>query len=183
VEILRAAAAVFRRHGYHGASVQEIARELGMTKGNLYYYFKDKEEILYFCHDYSLDLLLDLLKREKADGRAPAERLRQLIVAFVHMIIDELKGTALTLDLKALSPAHLRRVIAKRDRFDRAIRLVIEEGMRQGAFAPGDPKLLAFAILGAVNWITRWFDPGGKATSDEIGRTFADYLIAGLAGR
>jgi AcrR family transcriptional regulator len=180
VEILKAAAAVFRRHGYHGASVQKIAHELGMTKGNLYYYFKDKEEILYFCHDYSLDLLLDLLKRETADGRGPAERLRQLIVAFVHMIIDELKGTALTLDLLALSPAHLRRVIAKRDRFDRAIRRLIEEGMREGVFARGDPKLLAFAILGTVNWITRWFDPSGEATSDAIGRTFADYLIAGL---
>jgi TetR/AcrR family transcriptional regulator len=180
VEILRSAAGAFRRRGYHGASVDEIARALHMTKGNLYYYFKSKEEILYFCHDYSLDILLDLLRRTQREGGAPERRLRALIEAFVHMIIDELHGTALTMDLQALSPRLLRRVIAKRDRFDRGIRRVLREGMKTGAFAPGDPKLLTFAILGAVNWITRWFDPRGPARSDEIARAFADYLLAGL---
>jgi AcrR family transcriptional regulator len=180
VEILQAAAAAFRRRGYHGASVEEIARALRMTKGSLYYYFKNKQEILYFCHDYSLDILLDLLSRVEAEGRAPDQRLRQLVVAFVHMIIDELKGTALTMDLQALPPGLLRKVIAKRDRFDRGVRRIIREGMDAGIFAPGDPKLLAFAILGAVNWITRWFDPRGAATSQEIGEAFADYLLAGL---
>jgi AcrR family transcriptional regulator len=180
VEILRSAAAAFRRRGYHGASVDEIARALHMTKGNLYYYFESKEEILYFCHDYSLDILLDLLRRTERGGGPPERRLRALIEAFVHMIIDELHGTALTMDLQALSPRHLRRVIAKRDRFDRGIRRVVEEGMAAGAFTRGDPKLVTFAILGAVNWITRWFDPRGPARSDDIARAFADYLVAGL---
>jgi TetR/AcrR family transcriptional regulator len=180
VEILKSAAAAFRRRGYHGASVEEIARTLRMTKGNLYYYFKDKEEILFFCHDYSLDILLDLLTRVQKEGGSPEDRLRTLIEAFVHMIIDELQGTALTMDLGALSPRLLRKVIAKRDRFDRGIRRIIAEGMETGVFTPGDPKLRTFAILGAVNWITRWFDPRGPARSDQIGRTFADFLLAGL---
>jgi TetR/AcrR family transcriptional regulator len=180
VEILKSAAAAFRRRGYHGASVEEIARALQMTKGSLYYYFKSKEEILYFCHDYSLDILLDLLKEAEADGRRPDEKLRWLIAAFVRMIIDELHGTALTLDLQALSRAHLRKVIAKRDRFDRGVRHILDEGIALGVFAPADPKLLAFAILGSINWIARWFDPSGPARSDEIARTFADYLLAGL---
>ena len=180
VEILRSAAAAFRRRGYHGASVGEIARDLHMTKGSLYYYFKNKEEILYFCHDYSLDILLDLLAPVEKETRSPDERLRQLIVSFVHMIIDELQGTALTMDLQALSPRLLRRVIAKRDLFDRGVRRILKEGMERGLFAPGDPKLLTFAILGAVNWITRWFDPKGPARSEEIAQAFADYLLAGL---
>jgi AcrR family transcriptional regulator len=180
VEILKSAASAFRRRGYHGASMAEISRALRMTKGSLYYYFRNKEEILYFCHDYSLDILLDLLEQVEADGRAPDERLRRLVVSFVHMIIDELQGTALTMDLQALSPPLLRKVIAKRDRFDRGVRRVLKEGMDRGLFARGDPKLLAFAILGAVNWITRWFDPRGPASSDEIGEAFADYLLAGL---
>jgi TetR/AcrR family transcriptional regulator len=180
VEILKTAAAAFRERGYHGASVEEIAHALQMTKGNLYYYFKDKEEILFFCHDYSLDILLDLLKRVEKQGGSPERRLRTLIEAFVHMIIDELQGTALTMDLQALRPRLLRKVIAKRDRFDRAIRRILREGMDKGAFAAGDPKLLTFAILGAVNWITRWFDPKGPARSDEIARTFSSFLLAGL---
>ena len=180
IEILRSAAAAFRRRGYHGASVEEIASALHMTKGNLYYYFQSKEEILYFCHDYSLDILLDLLRRTEAAGGAPEKRLRALIEAFVHMIIDELHGTALTMDLQALSPPLLKRIIAKRDRFDHGIRSILQEGMEQGLFTPGDPKLLSFAILGAVNWITRWFDPAGSASSEQIGQSFAEYLVRGL---
>jgi AcrR family transcriptional regulator len=179
-EILRSAVSAFRRRGYHGASVDEIARTLGMTKGNLYYYFRNKEEILFFCHDWSLDILLDRLREVQKEGGPPDRRLRRLIVAFVHMIIDELHGTALTLDLQALSPAHLKRVIAKRDRFDRGLRRIIEDGIASGTFAPGDPKLLTFAVLGAANWITRWYDPRGPATSDEIGHAFADFLLRGL---
>jgi AcrR family transcriptional regulator len=151
-----------------------------MTKGSLYYYFKNKEEILYFCHDYSLEILLDLLKEVEAGKEPPDVKLKRLVEAFIHVILDELHGTALTMDLQALSPPLLRKVIAKRDRFDRGIRAVIQQGMDRRIFAPGDAKLLTFAILGAVNWITRWFDPAGPARSEQIARAFADYLVAGL---
>lgn len=172
---------MFRKRGYHGASVDRIARALRMTKGSLYYYFRDKQEILYFCHDYSVDILLRLLRDVGRAGGPPEARLRALIVGFVHMILDDLHGTALTMDVQALSPRLLRRVVAKRDRFDRGVRALVREGMRSGAFAPGDPKLVSFAILGAVNWITRWYDPRGPARTGEIAEAFADFLMRGLA--
>jgi AcrR family transcriptional regulator len=180
LEILKSAAAAFRHRGYYGASVDEIARALHMTKGNLYYYFQDKEEILFACHQYALDLLLKVLDRVESRPYPPEEKLRRLIVAFVHTMIDELGGTSLTLDLPALGPQRLKIVIAKRDRFDQGIRQVIAEGMQTGVFRPSDPKLLTFAILGAINWIPYWFDPNGGATSLEIAEEFAEYLIAGL---
>ena len=183
VEILESAAAAFRRRGYHGASMGEIARALRMTKGSLYYYFENKEEILFFCHDYSLDILLETLARIESTRGTPAAKLRALVESFVHHILDDLRGTAMTLDFQALSPPLLRRVIAKRDRFDRGIRRLLQEGMDEGAFSPGDPKLLTFAILGAVNWMPRWFDPEGAASSEEIGRVFGEYLVEGLKQR
>lgn len=180
VEILKSAAAAFRRLGYHGATVEEIAAALHMKKGNLYYYFRNKEEILFACHQYSLDRLLTLLDEVERSGVAPEDKLRRLIVAFVHTILDELHGTALFLDLEALSPAHLRTVIARRDRFDKGMREVLKEGIRSGTFIYADAKLISFAILGAVNWIPRWYSPEGPSTSQEIADRFADYLIAGL---
>ena len=180
VQILRSAAAAFGRLGYHGATVEQIAAALHMKKGNLYYYFRNKEDILFACHQYSLDRLHELLEETERSGVAPEDKLRRLIVSFVHTILDELHGTALFLDLEALSPAHLKTVILRRDRFDRGIRRVLEEGMASRAFKRSDPKLLTFAILGAVNWIPRWFDPRGSASSQEIAGRFADYLIAGL---
>lgn len=180
VDILKSAAAAFRRLGYHGATVEQIASALHMKKGNLYYYFKNKEEILFACHQYSLDRLMELLDAIERTGATPDEKLRQLIVAFVHTILDELHGTALFLDLEALSPAHLKAVIVRRDRFDRGMRQIVEQGIESGLFVSSDAKLLSFAILGAVNWIPRWFNPEGPSTSQQIGDRFADYLIAGL---
>ncbi len=180
LEILKSAAAAFRHRGYYGASVDEIARALHMTKGNLYYYFQDKEEILFACHQYALDLLLKVLERVEGRTYPPEEKLRRLIVAFVHTMIDELGGTSLTLDLQALAAPRLKTVIAKRDRFDQGIRQIIAEGIETGVFRQADPKLLTFAILGSINWIPYWFDPSGGATSVEIAEEFAEYLIAGL---
>jgi len=180
VEILKAAAAAFRKLGYHGATVEEIAAALHMKKGNLYYYFRNKEEILFACHQYSLDRLLAILDDIERSGVSPDQKLRRLISAFVHTILDELHGTALGLDLEALSPAHLRTVIVRRDRFDKGMREVLKEGIRSGAFVYADAKLLSFAILGAVNWIPRWYNPDGPSTSEEIAEIFADYLIGGL---
>ena len=180
INILKSAAKAFRKLGYHGATVEQIAAALHMKKGNLYYYFKNKEAILFACHQYSLDRLMQLLDEADRSGLLPDEKLRRLVVAFVHTILDELHGTALFLDLEALSTAHLRAVIVRRDQFDRGVRRIVEEGMSSGVFAPGDPKLLAFALFGAVNWIPRWYNPDGPASSQTIADLFADYLIAGL---
>jgi TetR/AcrR family transcriptional regulator len=71
-------------------------------------------------------------------------------------------------------------VISKRDQFDHGIRAIIQQGIDQGQFRPGDPKMIEFAMMGAVNWIAKWFVPEGPATSDQIGDAFADYLVGGL---
>jgi AcrR family transcriptional regulator len=180
IEILRAAAAIFRRRGYHGASVDQIASALNMAPGNLYYYFRNKEEILYACHDYSLGLILKELKEVEQSGLPPDRQIHRLIAAFVHLFIDVLHGTAWTLEVEALSPPLLKKVIARRDRIDRAFRKIIGDGVTSGQFARRDPKLTSFVIFGAINWIPRWYDPAGRATSHEIAQVFADYLVAGL---
>jgi AcrR family transcriptional regulator len=183
IEILRAAAAVFRRRGYHGASVDQIARALKMAPGNLYYYFRNKEEILYVCHDYSLGLILKELRDVEASGLPPDRQMHRLIVAFVHLFIDVLHGTAWTLEVEALSPALRKKVVARRDRIDKGFRTILSKGIRSGIFAERDTRLTSFVIFGAINWIPRWYDPAGRATSHEIAQTFADYLVAGLRHR
>ena len=77
IDILKSAAKAFRRRGYHGATVEHIAAALRMKKGNLYYYFKNKEEILFACHQYSLDRPAAAARRTRAQrARAGAEAAR-----------------------------------------------------------------------------------------------------------
>src|SRR5499433_2870560 len=79
VDILKSAAAAFRKLGYHGATVEQIAAALQMKKGNLYYYFKNKEEILFACHQYSLDRLMQILEEIELSQAHPEAKLRRLI--------------------------------------------------------------------------------------------------------
>lgn len=180
VEILKSAAMAFRKLGYHGATVEQIAATLEMKKGNLYYYFKNKEDILFACHQHSVGRLLEILAEiERSDAR-PAEKLRQLVFRFVHTILDELHGVALFVDLEALAPEHRKELVEQRDEFDRGLRRVVQAGVESGDFGPVDPKLMSFAILGSVNWIPRWYSPNGPRTSQEIAEHFADFFIRGL---
>jgi len=180
LEILRGAAAAFRDRGYAGSSVRDIARRLGMAPGNLYYYFRNKQEILYFCQDYSLDVLLREARRIARGPEAAEEKVRALIRAQVLCMLDELHGSAGHIEFHAMPKARLARIIAKRDAYERIVRDVVADGVRSRRFAPCDPKLVTLAILGAVNWTARWYRAGGGLGADEIAGAFSDYLVRGL---
>jgi len=177
LEILRRAAAAFRDFGYHSASMEDIARALHMTKGNLYHYFNNKEEILFFCHDYFMDRLLKLLRNVERGEQPPQVKLRQVISGFVQVTVDQ---TGLSFEVKMISGPRRRRILRKRDIFERGIRRIIQSGMETGVFRPGDPKLRAFAILGSLNWISMWFDSLGEHEPVEISEAFVDCFMAGL---
>jgi TetR/AcrR family transcriptional regulator len=183
VAILRSAARAFSRRGYHGTSMDDIAAELLMTKGALYYYFQDKEDILFACHDYSLDQVLEnLLTVESSDG-PPAEKLRALIFAHVMVMLDALQGSAMALDFNALGPETYPKIVAKRDRFERGMRKLIRDGIEDGSFQETDERLAAFMILGSINWITKWYREGGEYDGQAIADYFADHFIRGLESR
>ncbi len=184
IEILRKAAASFRRLGYHRASMREIADALGMATGSLYYYFKDKEEILFCCHEFILQRQLRLLQDIEKTVYPPEVKLRRLLSAWIHEFMDEPHSAAiLGTEINELSSARLKRVIAKRDKIDQGVRVLIDGAITAGAFRQEDPKLLSFAIFGALNWIPMWFDPRGPATSSEIAEVFVDCFFQGLLVR
>lgn len=178
--ILRAAAKAFKKKGFPGTTMSDISRELDMVQGNLYHYFTDKEDILFQCHDYSLNLVLSLLDELNGSDLPADEKLRRVIEFHVGVMIDELQASAMALDFHALSGARLHRIITKRDKYERGLRRIIEDGIRTGAFKPLDVKHVTFSILGAINWIARWFSPGGESSAPEIAGTFSEIFLGGL---
>lgn len=180
LEIMRGAAVAFRDRGYSATSVRDIARLTGMTPGNLYYYFRNKQEILYFCQDYSLDVLLGQARRIRRKRVGPEEKMRELIRAQMLCMLDELHGSAGHIEFHAIPRPRLRRIIAKRDEYEGVLRAVVREGVRRGRFAPCDEKLVSLAILGAVNWTARWYRADGSRSPEAIADSFVDYLVRGL---
>jgi AcrR family transcriptional regulator len=179
-EILHAALHAFRRKGYHETTLEDIAAHLGVRKTALYHYFPDKDAILHACHQESLGEL-DRILREARRLRAAPEQLRHVIREHVRVMTDTLEGSPLAFEVGALPPEHRDAVIAARDRYERAIRRMIDRGIRAGDFRPVDSKVAVFAILGAINWIARWYDPRGTMHADELGEAYARYLVGGLS--
>lgn len=179
-EILHSALRAFRENGYHATTLADIAEQLGVRKTALYHYFPDKEAILYACHRESL-AELDRLLREARRFESGREQLVHAIREHVRVMTDTLEGSPLAFEVTALSPDRQKEIIAARDRYERALRKMIDTGIERGEFRPVDSKLAAFAILGAINWIARWYRPEGSVQADELGEQFADHLVGGLA--
>ena len=179
-EIFRSLGLVLRERGVASLTMQEIAGRLGITKGNLYYYFRDKQDLLYRCHLACMKLSLRALEESRRSPKGPAERLRELLRRHIRAITDEVYGAVMLTDLESLAPAQRRPYIAMRDRFERGIRALIREGIERGEFREVDARLAGFAVLGAINWIPKWYSPNGSLSAAAIAEAFADFLVAAL---
>jgi TetR/AcrR family transcriptional regulator len=182
-EILSAALRAFREQGYHATTLEHIADRLGVRKTALYHYFPDKEAILYACHRESLEQVHRTVADARARYRSAPDRLAHVIREHVRVMTDTLEGSPLAFEVTALAPAHQAEVIASRDRYEQALRDIIEQGIADGHFRAVDPKVPVFAILGAINWIARWYRPEGSLHAQELGTQFADHLVGGLRRR
>jgi AcrR family transcriptional regulator len=178
LDILRAAARVFRRRGIAAAGMREIAEEAGLSPGNLYHYFSGKDEILLFCQERTLERMLAAVHSARG---AVTERLRAVLRAHVHCMLDELEGATAHLDVESLPPKLRAPMIEKRDAYERAVRAIVAEGVRRREFARCDAALVTRAMLGAVNWTARWYRPDGAQGADEIADSLSEYLVKGLA--
>jgi AcrR family transcriptional regulator len=179
-QVIKVAALAFRKKGYHGTTMEDIAKKLKITKGSLYYYFQNKEAILFDCHTASLDIVEQVIEDVRGTDLSPSEKIHSVVYHYLGKMLDKLLGSVLLLEEESLSPNLLKQIIKRRDGVERFIRETIEEGTRMGEFQDGDPKLLTFAILGAINWSPKWYNPSGDKKASEIAREFADYLVRGL---
>jgi AcrR family transcriptional regulator len=179
-EILRELGAAVRERGFGGLTMKTVADRLGLAKGNLYYYFRSKQELLYHCHIRCMQGSLRALEEAERSRASPSERLRTLLVRHIRGIADESYGAVLLTDLESLTPAQRRRYIALRDRFEQGVRNLIKAGIARGEFRRQDPRIAGFALLGAINWIPKWFRPEGELSSEAIAEQFADFFLQAL---
>lgn len=178
--ILRAAAGIFRKHGYAGAGMREIALAAGLSAANLYHYFASKDEILSFCQHRALDQLHSNLEAARRARGPVGARLRELARAHVLCLIREVEGGSAHFEVDAL-PARLREaIVAKRDRYERGIRGLVALGIRRGELGSSDSAFAARGFLGALNWTAHWFRPEGHQSAERVAHHIAGYALAGL---
>ena len=167
-EVLREAAASFNVKGYHGTSLNEIAASLGVTKAALYHYFPNKNALLAACFEHAMEAAFASLERGRREGNNGRERLILTIAGYVEQLIDELNCCVVLMEEQALEPDDHAKLVRQRDRFERALRALVKEGIEDGSVIPCDPKLAIFILLGAMNWVPKWFKPSGAWKSDQL---------------
>jgi len=182
VEILRAAARIFRERGIAATGMREIALAADLSPANLYHYFRGKDEILFFCQHQSLNRLIAALTSARKTRGPAGPRVRALALAHVLCLLDEVDGSVAHLDVDALPPKLRSSIVAKRDTYERGVRALIAGGIRNGEFQRSDATISTRAFLGALNWTVQWFRPEGPQSPDQVAELVSEYAVAGLVG-
>ena len=153
--ILRSAAKAFGRKGFNAVTIEEIAAELKLTKGSLYYYFPTKEVILYEVHLLSLKMVVDSIT-EINKTKDPADvKLARAVEKHLEIFANEFEGSFL-LQQEFLLPSPYRdEVISLRNLYEKNFVHILEEGVRSKIFSIPDIKIVSFCMLGAINWFLR----------------------------
>jgi AcrR family transcriptional regulator len=182
--LLRSALALFERLGYDATSVQQIVDDAHRTKGAFYHHWESKEALLRDLHDEFID---DQLERARAvidRDLPPEEMLRELVTEVLMEPLSVYKSeiTVFLHEHRFLSDAAFAEIRRKRDEFENIVVGVIKRGMDTGAFKKvGTPQLVAFGVIGMCAWSYTWLEAKGKLSPREIGETYGDILVKGLA--
>lgn len=174
--LLRAAAAAFNEKGFHGTSLDDIAGTLGLTKAALYHYFPNKHSLLLACFRTAMDVAGKSLARAREQGRSGRERLALCLKGYLNSMIDELSCCVVLMEENALLPADQAAIIRQRDRFERSLRDLVREGIEDGSIVPCDPKFIVFTLLGAMNWVPKWFRSDGDWTAHQLSEAFGELI-------
>ena len=182
--LLKSALALFDRLGYDATSVQQIVDDAHRTKGAFYHHWESKEALLRDLHEEFID---DQLERARAViGRdlPPEEMLRELVteVLMEPLSIYKSEITVFLHEHRFLSDEAFGPIKVKRDEFENIVVDVIKRGMDTGVFKKvGTPRIVAFGVIGMCAWSYTWLEAKGKLSPREIGETYGDILVKGLA--
>lgn len=183
-DILDAAAQVFRQKGFHGASMQDIARAVNLQKASLYHHVASKQEILQALLDRALEVLFERLSVVTSQPLLADEKLRAMIREYLQALTEHIDlASVLLLEHRSLAPKYHARHVPHRDRFEALWREVVVEGVNSGLFDCPDPALTVRALLGNLNWTITWFRPDGALSIEQIADYYAGLLLNGLLRR
>lgn len=174
------AARAFGHNGYENTSLDDIAKELNVTKPALYYYFKSKKELLYECHNLALDIGDRAIEHAEAQHGTGLDKLRRLVEYYIDNLTRELAASAILYEMAAMRPEHRTQILRRRRKFDMRMRGLVDEGIADGTIEPCNSKLAVFWFMSAINGIPRWFRADGELSGVEIADAYVQFMVAGF---
>lgn len=172
--ILDESSELFRKKGFDGTSMQDIAEAVGILKGSIYYYFSSKNEIFRDVLTKGIEPVIRSSEKIMEKNLPPTEKLKELLKNHLSYIMDHNFSLVIFFrEREKISIEDTDKYLDYRDRYEGIFKSVLAEGIERGDFAEVDTSLTALAIFGMCNWTIQWYNPEGPKTSEEI----ADHMV------
>jgi AcrR family transcriptional regulator len=165
-DVIKAAGRLFAENGYHGTSMRDLGKALGLLGSSLYAHVESKQDLLVEVVEEGARLFQASAAAALEEGGAPGDQLSRLIGGHIGVVLDnrDVVRTYLN-EARMLDAEHRSRVIAARDAYEQEFRKVIAAGISDESFrSEADPKLHAIFILSILNAIERWYRPDGAVS-------------------
>lgn len=160
--VLQVAVELFNERGYDGASMEDLAKRLGLAKSAIYHHVSGKEELLRLALDRALDGWSGAADRARELDAPAIVRLEMLVRGTVAVLEAQLPYVTLLLRVRGNSDVE-RQALARRRSFDRLVAALVEEAERDGDVrADVDPKVTARLLFGMINSIVEWYRPDSR---------------------
>lgn len=180
-QLYDAAARLFAAKGYHGASLRELAGELGLQKSSLYHYFDSKQELLYRLLDDYISGALAEIEAFCAEELTPSEKLARFMRFYTGFYAgDQARLILLVNEVDKLEPKRRQVLEAKERRYLDALKGILAELQADGLMKDLPPTVAAFAFFGMVHYTYKWYRPGGGLDPEELAGHFLEIFSRGI---
>ena len=179
-KLLKVAAECFNQKGFSGTSLKDVAKKLNITDAALYYYVKNKEELVNLCYVRALDLGQSALDRAIEEGATPLEQLELFIRYQITGVCGDDGPVAVMSEVPALEPEHRDYVLNRATEHSKRITHLIKSGIEDGTMSTPNPIASCDVILGALNWIPKWYKADSSLSEEQIIEAFVHTLTQGL---
>lgn len=177
-EIIQSALSIISEKGYHATTMEDIAAKLLMTKGSVYYYFKDKQDLVYKSHKMLLEQSINNIEQILTEDLSAREKLEKTMIVHIDYLITERTGFTLGARPEQIFEGEqLKDILDLREKYSEYIDSLIIEGMEKGYFQKVDIKIVRNIILGAMNYIIEWYSPNGSKSKEELAKMISNYLL------
>jgi AcrR family transcriptional regulator len=181
--LLDEAGLLLTESGGDNFSLAKLAERLGITSAALYYYFKNKQDLIFECYALSFDLAERALDEALASRGNCAAQLQHFIYHYMLTALRELQPTMSLRETTSLQPIYDNRIRQLRNRLHKRLRILVAQGVSEGSIAQCDPALTIIAVIGALSDLLRVYDPKKSMQPENIAEQVSAQLVNGLAQR
>jgi TetR/AcrR family transcriptional regulator, cholesterol catabolism regulator len=180
-QLTREAARLFAEKGYHGTSIGDIAKAMGVQKGSLYAHISSKEDLLYETMREGADAFHAALDGIPEDLPA-TEKIQLALRGHLRVVAKQLDvATVFIREWRYLEGDRREEILAERRRYEDRVRALFQEGRELGGLRTDlDDATAALLTLSAANWAYTWLQPGRD--TDELADRFYALLVDGMRG-